>query len=155
MGRKMELSSSPIIVHIINYAEINYLPIGGIHMKLNTFMTITAIVAIIFGLGFILVPEPSLKPYGTTTDLTGLFLGRYFGASLIGIAFITWLTRNAPASATRKGLLAGLFVTMVLGFVVALYDKFAGAGNALIWLNVAIYFLLGVGFGYFAFMKAD
>ena len=45
-------------------------------MKLNTFMLIAAIVAFIFGLGFILAPEASLKPYGTTTDLTGLFLGR-------------------------------------------------------------------------------
>jgi hypothetical protein len=124
-------------------------------MKLNTFMTISAIVAFIFGLGFILAPAASLKPYGVTTDLTGLFLGRYLGASLIGLAFVIWLTRNAAPSDTRKGLLTGLFVTMLLGFVVALYDKFAGTGNALIWLNVVIYLLLAVGFGYFTFMKKD
>jgi ABC-type transport system involved in multi-copper enzyme maturation permease subunit len=52
-------------------------------------------------------------------------------------------------------LLTGLFVTMLLGFVVALYDKFAGSGNGLIWLNVVIYLLLAIGFGYFAFMKKD
>ena len=124
-------------------------------MKLNTFMIISAIVAFIFGLGFILAPAASLNPYGPTADLTGLFLGRYLGSSLLGIAFLTWLTRNAPASETRKGLLTALFVTMVLGFLVALYDKFAGAGNAFIWVNVAIYFLLAIGFGYFAFMKKD
>jgi hypothetical protein len=120
-------------------------------MKLNTFMIIAAIIALIFGLGFILAPAWSLQPYGTSTNLTGEFLGRYFGASLIGLAFVNWLTRNTAS----KGLLAGLFVTMVLGFVVALYDKFAGSGNALIWLNVVIYLLLAIGFGYFAFMKKD
>jgi hypothetical protein len=52
-------------------------------------------------------------------------------------------------------LLTGLFVTMLLGFVVAVYDKFAGSGNAFIWVNVAIYLLLAIGFGYFAFMKTD
>ncbi len=124
-------------------------------MKLSTFMLIAAIVAFIFGLGFILAPEASLKPYGTTTDVTGLFLGRYLGASLLGIAFLTWVTRNAPASATRKAVLSALFVTMVLGFLVALYDKFAGGGNNLIWLNVVIYLLLAIGFGYFAFMKNE
>jgi hypothetical protein len=124
-------------------------------MKLNIFMTIAAIVAIIFGLGFILAPAAALQPYGTTTDLTGQFLGRYLGASLVGLAFVIWLTRNAAPSETRKGLLAGLFVTMLLGFVVALYDKFAGNGNSLIWLNVVIYLLLAIGFGYFAFMKKD
>jgi hypothetical protein len=124
-------------------------------MTLKTFMTISAIVALIFGLGFILVPAASLQPYGTSTDTTGLFLGRYFGASLLGLAFINWLTRSAPPSDTRKGLLGGLFANMVLGFVVALYDKFAGTGNAFIWLNVVIYLLLAVGFGYFTFMKTD
>jgi len=124
-------------------------------MNLKTFMIISAIVAFIFGLGFIVAPAASLKPYGASTDLTGLFLGRYLGASLIGLAFVIWLTRNAAPSDTRKGLLTGLFVTMVLGFVIALYDKFAGNGNALIWLNVAIYLLLAIGFGYFAFMKAE
>ncbi len=124
-------------------------------MKLNVFMTISAVVALLFGLGFILVPAAALQPYGTSTDTTGLFLARYLGASLLGIAFIIWLTRNAPASDTRKALLAGLFATMVLGFMVALYDKFAGTGNALIWLNVAVYLLLGVGFGYFTFVKTD
>ncbi len=124
-------------------------------MKLNTFMIIAAIVALIFGVGFIVAPASSLQLYGTSTDLTGEFLGRYLGASLVGLAFVIWLTRNAQPSDTRKGLLTGLFVTMVLGFLVALYDKFAGSGNALVWLNVLLYLLLAIGFGYFAFMKTD
>jgi cell division protein FtsW (lipid II flippase) len=124
-------------------------------MKLNTFMMIAAILALLFGVGFIVAPASSLQLYGTTTDLTGEFLARYLGAALIGLAFVIWLTRNAAPSETRKGLLTGLFVTMFLGLVVALYDKFAGAGNALIWLNVVIYLLLAIGFGYFAFMKND
>jgi hypothetical protein len=124
-------------------------------MKLNTFMMIAAIIALIFGVGFIVVPAASLQLYGTSTNLTGEFLGRYFGAALIGLAFVIWLTRNAAPSETRNGLLTGLFVTMVLGFVIALYDKFAGNANALIWLNVVIYLLLAIGFGYFAFMKKD
>ena len=124
-------------------------------MKLNTFMTIAAVVALVFGLGFIIAPVASLNLYGTETNVTGQFLGRYLGSSLLGIAFLTWLVRNAPASPTRRGVLIALCINMVLGFVVALYDKFAGAGNNLIWLNVAIYLLLALGFGYFAFMKTD
>ncbi len=124
-------------------------------MKLNTFMIIAAVIAFIFGIGFIVAPTESLKLYGVTTDIVGSFLGRYLGAALIGLAFIIFLTRDAPASPTRKGLLQGLFVTMVLGFVIALYDRFAGTGNAFIWVNVILYLLLAIGFGYFAFMKAD
>jgi hypothetical protein len=128
---------------------------GEIKMNLKNFMLVASFVALIFGLGFILAPAASLQPYGTTTDVTGLFLGRYLGASLLGMAAVIFLTRNAEPSATRKGLLTGLFVTMVLGFVVAVYDALAGAGNSLVLLNAVIYLLLAVGFGYFAFMKKD
>jgi hypothetical protein len=124
-------------------------------MKLNTFMMIAAVVSFIFGVGFIVAPSASLTLYGVSTDIVGQFLGRYLGASLVGLAFVIWLTRNASASPMRKGLLVGLFVTMVLGFVVAVYDRIAGTGNAFIWVNVVIYLLLAIGFGYFAFMKTD
>jgi hypothetical protein len=119
-------------------------------MKLNTFMTIASILAFIFGLALILVPKPFMGLYGVTlNDVGAQFLGRYLGSAFIGIAFLAWASRSGAS----KGVLAGFFVIALLGFVVALYDKFAGGSNALVWLNVVIYLLLGVGFGYFAFMK--
>jgi hypothetical protein len=118
-------------------------------MKLNTLMTITAIVAFIFGLGFILAPLQSISLYGNTLEGAGVFIARYFGAALLGYAFLAWLNRNVPS----KGVQAGFFAAMVLGFAVALYDAIAGTHNGLVWLNVVIYLLLAIGFGYFAFMK--
>jgi hypothetical protein len=115
---------------------------GEIEMNLKAFMIIAAIVALLFGLGFILVPAASPQLYGTSTNITGMFLGRYPGASLTGLSAVLFLTRNSGRSETRNGMLTGIFITMVLGFVIALYDEFAGSGNALIWLNVAIYLLL-------------
>ncbi len=119
-------------------------------MKLNTLFTITAIVAFIFGLGFILAPAATIGLYGNTLDVVGEFLGRYLGASLLGYAFLAWLNRNS----TSKGVQAGFFAAMALGFVIALYDALAGPHNGLVWLNVVIYLLLGAGFGYFTFLKA-
>ncbi len=120
-------------------------------MKLNTLMLIAAIVAFIFGLGFILAPVASMGFYGTTLDQSGVFLGRYFGAALLGYAFLAYLNRNNAS----KGVQTGFFAAMVLGFVVALYDAVAGTHNGLVWLNVVVYLLLGVGFGYFAFGKSS
>ncbi len=119
-------------------------------MKLNTLFTITAIVAFIFGLGFILAPVATMSLYGNTLEGVGVFVSRYLGASLLGYAFLAWLNRNT----TSKGVEAGFFAAMVLGLVVAIYDALAGTHNGLVWLNVAIYLLLGAGFGYFTFLKA-
>lgn len=118
-------------------------------MKLNTFMIITAIVAFVFGVGFILAPVASIGLYGNTLEGVGVFITRYFGAALLGYAFLAWLNRNSASMGVR----AGFFAAMVLGFAVALYDAIAGTHNALVWLNVVIYLLLALGFGYFTFMK--
>jgi hypothetical protein len=120
-------------------------------MKFNVLMTIAALVAFIFGLGFILAPVATVNLYGNTLEGVGVFVARYFGAALLGYAFLAWLSRNAYS----KGVAGGFFAAMVLGLAVSLYDAFSGTSNALVWLNVAIYFLLAVGFGYFAFMKSD
>jgi hypothetical protein len=120
-------------------------------MKLSTLMTITAFVALVFGLGFILVPATTIGLYGNTLDTVGLFVARYFGAALLGYAFLAYLARNT----TSKGVQTGFFAAMVLGLAVSLYDAFAGEHNAFVWVNVAIYLLLGLGFGYFVFMKKD
>jgi hypothetical protein len=120
-------------------------------MKFNVLMIITAVITLIFGIGMILVPTISIGLYGSSLDTVGSFITRYFGAALIGYAFLAWLNRES----TSKGVQGGFFVAMALGFVVALYDALAGVHNALVWLNVAIYLLLGIGFGYFFFTKGE
>jgi hypothetical protein len=120
-------------------------------MKLNTLYTITAVVSFIFGLGFILAPVATISLYGSSLEGVGVFIGRYLGAAFLGYAFLAWLNRNS----TSRGVLAGFFAAMVLGLAVSVYDAFAGTHNALVWLNVAIYLLLGLGFGYFSFMKTS
>ncbi len=119
-------------------------------MKLSTLFIFTAIVSFIFGLGFIIAPVATVSLYAETLEGVGVFIARYLGAALLGFAFLAWLNRNS----TSKGLQAGFFAAAVLGFVVSLYDAVAGTQNALVWLNVIIYLLLGVGFGYFSFQKA-
>lgn len=120
-------------------------------MKLNVFMAITAIVALVFGLGFILAPNTAIGLYGNTLDTVGQFVGRYFGASLLALACIAWFNRNKAA----QGLRMGFFIGMLLGLIVSVYDAIAGTHNGLVWLNVVIYLLLGAGFGYFTFMKPE
>lgn len=118
-------------------------------MKLYTLMIITAVIAFIFGLGFILVPVSVVGLYGNTLEGVGVFIARYLGAALLGLSFLAWSTRKE----TDREVQVGFFFAMVLGLIVSLYDAIAGTHNILVWLNVLIYLLLGLGFGYYAFVK--
>ena len=122
-------------------------------MKLNIFMIITAIIAALFGLAFLLVPVQTMSMYGVTLDIPGQYLGRYLGSAFLGLAAIMWFARNAKADSTLRAILLGGFAVTLTGFVVALFDKFLGVGNAVVWSTVVIYLLLAIGFGYFYFGK--
>lgn len=124
-------------------------------MKLSTYMTIAAIIAFIFGVGFILVPAQVMSIYGVTLQADNQFVARYLGAAYIGVAFLAWLSRNAAPSEARNGILSGIFVLTVLGLAVGIYDALAGAGNSLVWLNVVLFLLLAIGAGSYRFGRAS
>jgi hypothetical protein len=126
---------------------------GNRLMKRSTFMAIAAVVAAVFGLGFILAPAWTMSSYGVTLETAGQWMARYLGSAFIGIGVLTWLAKNAEPSEGLRAVLLGGFVTCVLGLVVAVLDALSGLGNALVWLNVVIYLFLTVGFGYFQFVE--
>jgi len=125
-------------------------------MKLKTLMIINAIVAIVFGVVFVIIPSQVLSLYGPGTgDVMSVlnYMGQFFGASLIGFGLLTWTARNAADSEARKAIVLALFVSDSIGFVVALIGQINNVVNALGWSTVVIYLLLAIGFGYFQFSK--
>jgi hypothetical protein len=123
-------------------------------MKLNMFMTIVAVVAGLFGLGFVFSPEQILSLYGAASDESANYMAQLFGAALLGFAVILWLCKDAEDSPVRQAILLGLFVAEGVGFVVALITQLGGGVNALGWSTVIIYLLFALGFGYFRFIKS-
>lgn len=122
-------------------------------MKFKPFMSIAAVLGLLFGLSFLLFPEQTMSTYDVTLGEGGQWLGRYLGSAFIGIAVLTWLARNAGQSEALDALLTGDFVLSAVGLVVAILDAINGPGNALTWSTVVIYIFLAGGFGYFKFMK--
>ncbi len=122
-------------------------------MKLSLIMTINAIVAVIFGIAFVLVPTATGSLYGLEPDETLKYIVQLFGAALLSIGVLTWLVKNAAESETLRAIVLALFVGNAVGFIVALMGQLAGVVNALGWVSVAIYLVLALGYGYFQFLK--
>lgn len=120
-------------------------------MSRSTYMAVAAVLALVFGLAFLLIPARLLDLYGIGTDEVGLYLARYVGSTYIGIGLIAWLARNAPEGPALRAVITGSFVLSAIGLVIAVFDALSGLGNALTWLTVAVYVFLAVGFGYLLF----
>ncbi len=120
-------------------------------MKLSALMIVNAIVAAVFGIGFVLAPSQVMSLYSSEAGATLDLMCQLFGAALIGFAALSWVARNAPDSEARRAIVLAFFVGDLVGCVVALLAQLRGVVNALGWSSVVIYLLLAVGFGYFTF----
>ena len=112
-------------------------------MKLKTLFIINAVVCLVFGLSFVLMPVQTLSLYGN--DAVGgqfKYVGQLFGSAL-----------HAAESDARSAIILSFFIGDLIGFVIALINQIGGVVNALNWSTVAIYLLLALGFGYFQFIK--
>lgn len=122
-------------------------------MNLKNLFLINAIIALFFGVVFVLFPADTLAQYGVKMVPKGAILvARLFGSALLGLAIVSWFTRSFARDA-QQNIALGLFVVAGVGFVVSLLAQLDAAVNDLGWSTVAIYLLLALGFGYFRFIK--
>ena len=117
-------------------------------MKVKPFLTFKAIITIIFGLGFLLLPVSSWGLFGISLNAQGILLSRYVGTGFVAIFLLCWLNKDASPEA-QKTTTYILAVTDTIGFVVSLVGQLAGVPSALGWMTVALWFVLAAGNIYF------
>jgi hypothetical protein len=123
-------------------------------MNLKILFVITAVVTLVFGVLFIVIPDQVYSWYGINGDMQLNYMGSLYGALLIGIGLIAWLGRNAAESDSRKAIVLAFFIADLIGFIIALVAQLHNLVNSMGWMTVAIYFFFTVAFGYFQFFKS-
>jgi len=117
-------------------------------MNFKTLLTINAVLAVVSGIIFILIPGQILASYGIRLSLMGEVIYQFWGATLIGLGLLTWSVRPLEAPEFKKRIALYLSAINGLSCLLALRGQTAGA-NALGWSTVVVYMLMAAGFGYF------
>ena len=117
-------------------------------MKLSTLILIMAILSLVWGAGFLLLPVQIWSLYGIDLDSGGIYMARQLGTVFFMLGAILWFTRSDPSSQSLRGIVIGLFIGNVIGFIVSLTGQLSAGISALGWVAVATYFLFALGFGY-------
>jgi len=119
-------------------------------MKLSTFAIIIVILAAAFGLAFIFIPAQVSTFYGLSPETAGLWVSRYFGASLLFIAMIYWsYSQVTPAAKSWPKLLQFSIIYDLIQLILTVTALLSGVGNSMGWSTVALYALLIIGSVYF------
>jgi len=122
-------------------------------MKLKSLFIFNAVLALVFGLAFVLLPSQTLSLYGVSVDAPLKYVGQLYGSALLVFCVTTWFARDAGDSPARSAFILGMFVGSLVAFIVSLINQLGGVANALGWSTVVIYLLLTLGYGYFQFLK--
>ncbi|HET6796121.1 MAG TPA: hypothetical protein VFH40_03090 [Gemmatimonadales bacterium] len=120
-------------------------------MRLRTLLLTAGLLALVYGVGFLLAPRLLLQLYGVADDPSVVLMARFFGAALIQLGLVFYLIRDVGDLRTQRGVVIGSFLGSLAGLVVALTGRFWGLLNSFGWSAVAIYALLLIGYGTFVF----
>jgi hypothetical protein len=120
-------------------------------MRLRTLLFIAGLLALLFGLGFLLGPRTVLPLYGVVAEPPVVLMSRFFGAALVQLGLVLYLIRDVGDPRTQRGVVIGSFLGSLAGLVVALTAQFWGLVNSFGWTTVAIYGLLLLGYGSYVF----
>ena len=118
-------------------------------MKPKIALIIGAVAAAVFGLLLTFASKQMLGGFGLGTPNEGIVLARDVGVTLLGLAVINWLARDATGAALRAVLIGNL-VIQALEFIVNGYEVIisqlpgSAAGGLIIHLVLAVIFALAL-----------
>jgi hypothetical protein len=122
-------------------------------MKLSTLLVITAVVTLVYGVCFVLVPTTVLSIYGMTQGPGEALMSQYFGTSLIFAGLVAWLMRKVTDASAQRAVVLGFLITDLLGVIISLIGTLSGTMNSVGWTVVVLYLLLAIGFASIQFKK--
>jgi hypothetical protein len=123
-------------------------------MQLGTFFKVHAVIALLFGVIFVLMPATILAFYTTVpVNEIGTFMSRLFGSAILTYAAVLWLASDAPDSPARRAIVQGFFLSMIVGVAVVVHFQLTGPINALGWSTVLLYVFLAVSYGTFHYSQ--
>jgi hypothetical protein len=114
---------------------------------LRTTFWVHALVAIVFGFGYIFVPEFVTGLFNI--ELGDPFLAQLYGAATIALGFSSILAAMSKTFERVDIVLQMEVVYTLLAVLGGLYAIFFAQASALLWIGVAIFAIFLVAFGYY------
>jgi hypothetical protein len=121
-------------------------------MNLRTFLTISAVIALVYAVGMILVPGTMASLYGLDGSGGVRLVAQFFGVGLLTLGIINWLARDLKGESVRP-VIIGSLIGDIIGTLIGLIGTLNGTLGPMGWSTVIIYLLLALGYAYFQFLR--
>lgn len=127
-------------------------------MKTSNFLTSLAIYGFITGAMMLFNANGALQNYGVQPiDQYHIAILQYLGITNIGLALVTFLSRNSSEYVVSQNILIVTAFTCISSFLKACYDIFLlhVSSNTFFWVDASFRLLVGFICLYFAFKTSE
>lgn len=122
-------------------------------MSYRIMFVISALVAVLLGLAFLIVPSIAIKQFGVDDYASTRMVTQFFGTALLALGPVLWFAGSVTDEAAQRGMGIGVLVGAAAGLIVTILGTVAGTLRALGWVAMLLYVLTGLGFAYLIFLR--
>jgi len=116
---------------------------------MNALFLVYLIVEVIFGIGFLFVPDIMMGPMGVTLDETSTTFARMVGSLIISLPVLLFFARKSASSEFKRGVVYCIFIYLLGSTIILLITQLNGLMNPMGWGIVILHFVFMLWFGYY------
>ena len=113
-------------------------------MKVKVGLIVQGVLAVVFGLGFIIMPAQTMGPFSPGQELPEVFyfLTRGYGIIVLSVAVLCWMGLKITEKYAKRVLAAAISTWAFLNGILFIYGTASGIVSAFGWSQVAIEFIV-------------
>jgi hypothetical protein len=113
------------------------------------------VVDLLYGLGFLVIPETVASAYGTiNVNATAVAIARYWGGTLLPLGYLSWMAATSGGSPLKLHLTRATALVGILGVIATLLAMSGGVVSTVGGiLNLVLTGVFTIGFGYYGWAK--
>lgn len=121
---------------------------------MRTLFNVNLVVAVLFGLGFVILPATLLDLYDVSLSDQGITVARLFGAAILSYPVLLWYAGRSDDAGFMMGASRTMFIYWLIGTVVLVIAQLDGQLNALFgWGTIGLHVVLLLWYVYYIFVK--
>jgi hypothetical protein len=114
-------------------------------MSTKLYLTIAAVVSILYALAFLLIPARASLFFSSFAEPRAVLYLRFCGAAILAWGLIAWFARNFRDWEAVRGVLIGSVVGLAMNIILNVAATVAGWLNAKAWGTTVVLVLLLLG----------
>src|SRR5580704_12414956 len=117
----------------------------GLSMSVRLYLTIAAVVAILYALAFLIIPVQASLFFSDFAEPRAILYLRFCGAAILAWGLIVWFARDFREWYALRSVLIGSVVGLAINLMINFVATMQGWLNANAWGSTVVLFLLLLG----------